>query len=102
MTVYAVALLKITDREAYGAYERGFMDAFTPYGGRMLAADDAITVVEGDWPYSRTVLIEFPDAATFDAWYHSPAYQVLVKLRTAASVAAISRVRALPNRAPVD
>jgi len=34
--------------------------------GKLLAVDEAPTVKEGDWPYTRTVLIEFPDAEAFD------------------------------------
>ena len=35
--------------------------------GKLLAVDEVPTVKEGDWPYTRTVLIEFPDAAALDA-----------------------------------
>ncbi|WP_425442594.1 DUF1330 domain-containing protein [Streptomyces colonosanans] len=38
-------------------------------------------VVEGDWPGS-VVLIEFPDLAETGAWYASPAYQDILRLRT--------------------
>jgi uncharacterized protein (DUF1330 family) len=97
MTVYAIALVSIADREAYGVYERGFMEIFMPYGGRLLAVDDVAVVKEGDWPCNRTILIEFPDAATFDAWYHSTEYQALAQRRRAASTASIVMVAALPG-----
>ena len=67
MTVYAIALLNIADRERYGAYQQGFLEIFSRYSGKLLAVDEAPTVKEGDWPYTRTVLIEFPDAEAFDA-----------------------------------
>ncbi len=69
MTVYAIALLNIADRERYGACQQGFMEIFSKYSGKLLAVDETPVVKEGDWPYSRTVLIEFPDAEAFDTWF---------------------------------
>jgi uncharacterized protein (DUF1330 family) len=53
MTVYAIALINIADRERYGAYQQGFMEILSKYRGSLLAVDEAPTVKEGDWPYSR-------------------------------------------------
>ncbi len=95
MTVYAIALLTITDRERYGDYERGFMEVFAPYGGSVLAVDESPTVKEGLWPHSRTVLLAFPDAAALDRWYHSEAYQALAQHRLAASTGAVTVIKGL-------
>lgn len=97
MTVYAIALINIHDHETYGTYEAGFMDIFTQHQGTMLAVDEAPTELEGEWPYTRTVLIEFPDRAALDAWYGGDAYQNLMQHRTAASVASIAILNALPS-----
>ena len=40
MTVYAIALLNIADRERYGASRRGFMEIFSKYSGKLLAVDE--------------------------------------------------------------
>jgi len=89
MTVYAVARVTITDPETYAAYGAGFMAAFTPFGGKVLSVDEAPEVIEGVWPCTRTVLLEFPSKAVMKAWYASPAYQDLVQHRYAASQADI-------------
>jgi len=89
MTVYAIALLNIADRERYGAYQSGFMEIFNKYSGKLLAVDDAPTVKEGDWPYTGTVLIEFPDVEAFDAWFNPPDYQALANHRHAARPAGV-------------
>lgn len=96
MAVYCLALLTISDRERYGAYERGFMATFATSGGRFLAVEEAPRIKEGDWPYSRTVLIEFPDVGRFEAWYHSPAYQALAQHRFASSSASLVMLRGFP------
>jgi uncharacterized protein (DUF1330 family) len=50
------------------------------YGGKWLAIDAEVQVLEGAWPGS-VALFEFPDMARAEAWYSSPEYQKL-SLRT--------------------
>lgn len=95
MSVYAVALITIHDRDGYGTYERGFMDIFNRYAGRLVAADEAPEVLEGQWPWTRTVVIEFPDHTSLEAWYHSADYQALAQHRFRAADAAIAVVKGL-------
>jgi uncharacterized protein (DUF1330 family) len=59
--------------------------------------DEAPAVIEGDWPHTRTVLIEFPSAEAMDAWYHSDDYQALARHRFNASDGAIVRIQGLPG-----
>ncbi len=54
---------------------------FEPYGGRWLALDAPVEVLEGEWPGS-SVLMEFPDMDTAKRWYNSPEYQAILHLRT--------------------
>ena len=68
MSVYLIAQINIHDRDRYGQYEAGFMEIFAQYGGEMLAVDESPTVLEGQWPHTRTVLIRFADKL-FDALF---------------------------------
>jgi uncharacterized protein (DUF1330 family) len=95
MPVYAVALIDIADRTAYGDYERGFMEIFSRHEGRLLAVEETPVVKEGSWPHTRTVLLEFPDAESLDRWYHSEDYQRLAQHRFRASTAQIAVLRGL-------
>jgi reactive intermediate/imine deaminase len=54
---------------------------FRPYGGKWLVLGQHDEVLEGAWPGS-VVLMEFPDRDAATAWYHSPAYQEILHLRT--------------------
>jgi uncharacterized protein (DUF1330 family) len=83
--VYCVALINITDRQRYDTYRQGFGEIFSRYSGKLLSVEEEPDVREGNWPYTRTVLIEFPDSASFDAWYNSPEYQEALKVRLANS-----------------
>jgi uncharacterized protein (DUF1330 family) len=40
-----------------------------------------MTVVEGEWPHPRLVIIEFPSRAAAEGWYRSAEYQKVISLR---------------------
>jgi uncharacterized protein (DUF1330 family) len=76
MTVYALAQLRIHDAERYGRYMNNFVaryaEVFGKFGGKLLAADDAPRVLEGEWwDRNKVVLMEFPDVEAFTAWASS-------------------------------
>lgn len=91
---YAIAQIRIDDPERYRQYEAGFMEIFQKYGGEILAVDDDPEVVEGDWPYTRMVVLRFDDEAAAETWYRSPEYQELAKHRFASSAGTLAFARA--------
>jgi uncharacterized protein (DUF1330 family) len=58
----------------------------------LLAVDDAQRTLEGEWPHTRTVLIEFPSDQAVREFYDSDAYQAIVGHRHAAASAEIAIV----------
>ena len=82
---YLIAQIEITDRDTYAKYEAGFMEIFQRYKGKILSVDENIGVLEGDWPFTRTVLFEFPSREDALNWYNSEEYQLLAKHRFSAS-----------------
>lgn len=95
MSVILVAQITIHDRARYGEYEAGFLDIFARHAGTLRAADEAPEIIEGEWPCTRTVLIEFSDREAAMAWYESEEYQRLAEHRKAASVGNIAMIKAL-------
>jgi uncharacterized protein (DUF1330 family) len=83
VTVYAIAQLKFTDRDAYNRYQAAFMDVFQRYSGTLLAADESPTLVEGEWDRDKVVLMSFPDEPAFREWAESPEYQRISQDRRA-------------------
>ncbi|OQX86331.1 MAG: hypothetical protein B6D63_00240 [Candidatus Latescibacteria bacterium 4484_7] len=75
MSCYIIAQIKINDREEYDIYENGFDEIFAKFKGIIVAVDEDPVVLEGEWPYTRTVLIRFPDEKEARRWYESPEYQ---------------------------
>ena len=95
MAHYVIAQIDIKDRKKYAAYEAGFMDVFTSYKGKLLSVDENASLLEGQWPATRTVLIEFPSKEEALAWYESEEYQSLAKHRLAASTSDIAVISGL-------
>ena len=85
MPAYIVAQITIHDRAEYARYEEGFLDVFRKFEGELLAVSENPTVVEGQWPCTRTVLIRFPTQKEAGRWYQSPEYQAIAQHRFRAS-----------------
>ena len=98
MSVYALAQLRIHDAKRYGRYMNNFVarfaDVFGKFGGKLLAADDAPRVLEGEWwDRNKVVLMEFPDAASFTAWVTSPEYNEIAVDRVAGAEAVVLLIK---------
>ncbi len=85
MSAYFVAGLRIHDAARYDQYLEGFDAVFERYEGEVVLVDETPAVLEGAWPYSRLVLLRFPDEAALRRWYESPEYQRLARLRHGAA-----------------
>src|ERR1700712_5725882 len=55
--------------------------------GKVLVVDSAVEVLEGEWPVSQTVVMEFESVEAARAWYFSESYQAAAPLRHAAATA---------------
>ena len=97
MAVYIIAQIDIHDRATYDKYSEGFLDVFAKYQGELLVVSEAPFVVEGEWPYTRTVLIRFPSADEAGRWYSSPEYQAIAQHRFRASKTNAVIVEELPR-----
>ena len=89
MSVYAMAQISIHDRARYERYVARFMSVLAPFDGRLLAADESPTVVEGSWPHQKVILLEFPNRQEFERWAQSPEYTEIAKDRIAATTGCI-------------
>ena len=95
MSAYLVAQVQIEDRDEYRKYEAGFIQILQRFEGELLAIDDEAQVLEGEWPYTRTVVLRFADADAARRWYDSPDYQTLARHRFRAASANIVLARGL-------
>jgi uncharacterized protein (DUF1330 family) len=85
MSCYFIAQIAIHDEDEYQKYLNGFDSVFERYQGKVVAVEETPTILEGDWDYSRMVIIKFPNEDEAGRWYHSPEYQSLLQHRLKAS-----------------
>lgn len=93
MAAYFIAQIDVHDLDEYQRYLDGYDEVFNRYKGKVLAVDDDVSVLEGEWPHRRTVVICFPSRRDLLSWYESPEYQTLAEHRRHASEANIALVQ---------
>lgn len=93
VSCYFIATIMIHDRDEYQKYLDGFDPIFEKYKGMIMAVEEEPVVLEGVWPFTRTVLIRFSSEEEARRWYESPEYEALKRHRLAASDANIVLVR---------
>ena len=77
-----IVQIAINDRDGYHSYETaGHQEIFDKFNGKVIGLDDQVEAVEGSWPFTRTVIIEFPSKELARSWYESDEYQSVVGLR---------------------
>ena len=82
MAVYIIVQENLHGEQApFEEYRKQVIATFEPYGGKFLARGGKVTVLEGEWVYDRSVILEFPSRAAAETWYHSPEYQRILPLR---------------------
>ena len=85
MNQYFVAQIKINDPIEYGKYLDKFDEIFSRYKGVYLAIDESPAILEGQWDYTKSVLVKFASKKDFEDWYYSDDYQKILKYRLSSS-----------------
>ena len=81
MSCYFIAQIKINDENEYKKYLSDANSIFSKYKGEYLAVDNNPEILEGNWNYTRIVLIKFPNKNGLKKWYNSKEYQKILKYR---------------------
>jgi len=81
MSAYVILDIEVTDPAGYEDYKRLAPPAVAAYGGRYLARGGKCETLEGKWPASRVVILEFESVARARAWLDSPEYAPARALR---------------------
>jgi uncharacterized protein (DUF1330 family) len=86
MVAYVIADLEITDPEAFAEYSRRVPDSLARHGGRYLARGGRVEHLEGEWRPRRVVAIAFDSVERARAWWTSPEYEELRRLRQRSAI----------------
>ena len=81
MAAYLLARIVVHDEARYAEYRAQVPPVIAAHGGRYLVRGGAVEVKEGDPPPGRLVVVEFTDMKAARAFYGSPEYAPLLKLR---------------------
>jgi len=81
MPGYLIANLKVTDPEGFERYRVGVPAVIAQYGGRYVVRGGTIEKLENAEGLNRMVVLEFPSLDAARAFYFSPEYAPLLKLR---------------------
>ena len=82
---YMVAMITVSDMEAYEPYKAQTSALVEEYGGRYLIRGAEQDVKEGQPPHDRFVTIEFESVEKANAFYNDPRYVETRKIRHANS-----------------
>ena len=86
MKAYVIAAETVNDHAMFDSYRKAVPATLVPFGGTFITRGGHKTVLEGEWPHARLVIIEFPSRAAAEAWYASDAYRKIISLRHKSSV----------------
>jgi uncharacterized protein (DUF1330 family) len=81
MPGYLIANIKVTDPEGFERYRAGVPAVIAQYGGRYVVRGGAMERLENAEGFNRVVVLEFPSLDALRAFYFSPEYAPLLKLR---------------------
>ena len=86
MAAYIIATIEVTDPEKFEVYRGQVPATIEKHGGRYLARGGEVSVVEGDQPERRTVVLEFDSLEKARGWYYSEDYAGPKELRIASTI----------------
>jgi uncharacterized protein (DUF1330 family) len=95
---FVIVQIVINDVDGYRQYGAAdHLEYFEKFSGTLVAADDDVEIVEGAWPFARTVVVEFASKDLARAWYESAEYQAVVGLRHASATSNLVIVGGFPG-----
>jgi uncharacterized protein (DUF1330 family) len=81
MKAFVVAAETIKDETMFAVYRKEVAATLGAFGGQFVTRGGGFTILEGEWPHSRLVIIEFPLRTAAEDWYKSEEYQKIIGLR---------------------
>ncbi len=90
MSIYLVAQVDIKDKERFLDYQNTVLPFLEEKQVEVLAVDDSPATIEGKETGNRMALIRFEDREAFDAFWNSPEYREMAKIRFESADATIN------------
>src|SRR5215475_7336813 len=85
MPAYFVVQGEIKDEPRFQKYREAIVPFISRFGGRLVAAYGSVAVLEGEHDDRPVVMFEFPSMDAIHAYWNSPDYVPIKKLRDGAA-----------------
>lgn len=85
MPAYLVVQATITDEPRYQKYREAVVPFIAGFGGKLVARGAKVEVLEGEHDTRPAVMFEFPSMEVIHAFWNSPDYVPIKKLREGAA-----------------
>ncbi len=86
---YVVAQVDVRDLDAYEEYRPLAAASIAKHGGEYLVRGGEITLLEGEGPLPRVVILKFPSKEQALAWYRSADYGKAMRIRMKAATSRV-------------
>jgi uncharacterized protein (DUF1330 family) len=98
LKAFVIVQIVVNGWDGYRQYGSvGHREIFDRFSGKVIGIDENVEIIEGSWPFTRTILIEFPSKELARAWYESDEYQAVVGLRHGSATSNLVIVSGYPG-----
>ena len=81
MVAYLIVEVDTTDEALMTEYRKHTPGAVAKFGGKFIVRGGKTKTLEGGWTPARVVVLEFPDYAKAEEFYHSDHYKPILAMR---------------------
>ena len=81
MSAYLLANITVNNPEKYKEYVEKVKSLVEKFDGEYLVRGGEMSVIEGDWPHKRNIVIKFPSHEKAMEWYNSEEYKPIRQIR---------------------
>jgi uncharacterized protein (DUF1330 family) len=86
MSAYFIVQATVTDQPQYQTYREAVVPFIASFGGKLVARGAKVEVFEGEHDTRPVLMFEFPDMKAIHAFWNSPDYVPIKKLREGAAI----------------
>ena len=95
MPAYLIVQIKVSDESRYQKYREAVVPLIAKHGGKFIVRGGKVEALEGRHDGRTLVIFEFPSMAALHAFWDSPDYVPVKKLREGAAVLDVWAVQGL-------
>ena len=84
-TAYGIGHITVKDAAKWAEYREKIVPTLEPWNATLIFRGKKARLLGGEHKHTDTVVIQFPDLDSLNAWYDSASYQAIIPLRMEAA-----------------